>query len=109
MLAKGGEIFILDMGDPVKIVDLAKKMVRLSGFSETEIPIIETGIRPGEKLYEELLAEGQLAENQVYENIFIGNGSHYPIEETLKFVESLMDKKDEEIREKIIEFANKHQ
>ena len=109
VLARGGEIFILDMGEPVKIVDLAKKMVKLSGFSETEIPIIETGIRPGEKLYEELLAEGQLAENQVFDKIFIGNSSHYPIEETLKFVESLDNKTDEEIREEIVAFANTHQ
>lgn len=109
VLARGGEIFILDMGEPVKIVDLAKKMVKLSGFSESEIPIIETGIRPGEKLYEELLAEGQLSEKQVFEKIFIGNSSHYRIEETLKFVESLENKNDDEIREEIVTFANTHQ
>lgn len=109
VLAKGGEIFILDMGEPVKIVDLAKKMVKLSGFTEAEIPIVETGIRPGEKLYEELLAEGQLAANQVYEKIFIGNSSHYVIEETLAFVESLENRTDQEIREEIVAFANTHQ
>ncbi len=109
VLAKGGEIFILDMGEPVKIVDLAKKMVKLSGFTEAEIPIVETGIRPGEKLYEELLAEGQLAANQVYEKIFIGNSSHYVIEDTLSFVESLENKTDQEIREEIVAFANTHQ
>ena len=109
VLAKGGEIFILDMGEPVKIVDLAKKMIKLSGFTEAEIPIVETGIRPGEKLYEELLAEGQLAANQVYEKIFIGNSSHYVIEETLAFVESLENKTDQEIREEIVAFANTHQ
>ena len=52
-LAKGGEIFILDMGEPVKIVDLAKKVVKLSGYTEKEIAIIVTGLRPGEKLYDE--------------------------------------------------------
>ena len=109
VLARGGEIFILDMWEPVRIVDLAKKMVKLSGFSESEIPIIETGIRPGEKLYEELLAEGQLAENQVYEKIFIGNGSKYCLEDTLAFVESLRGKTDEEIRTELVTFANTHQ
>ncbi len=58
-MGQGGEIFVLDMGEPVKIVDLAKDMIRLSGLSEADIRIEFTGLRPGEKLYEELLANGE--------------------------------------------------
>ncbi len=58
-MGHGGEIFVLDMGEPVKIVDLARKMVQLCGYSDSEIRIEFTGLRPGEKLYEELLADAE--------------------------------------------------
>jgi FlaA1/EpsC-like NDP-sugar epimerase len=57
LMGEGGEIFVLDMGEPVKIADLAKLMIRLSGLDEDRIKIEYTGLRPGEKLYEELLAD----------------------------------------------------
>jgi FlaA1/EpsC-like NDP-sugar epimerase len=58
-MGKGGEIYVLDMGQPVKIVDLAKELIRLSGFAENDIQIEYTGLRPGEKLYEEPLADAE--------------------------------------------------
>lgn len=71
-LADGGEVFVLDMGEPVKIVDLARNMIKLSGFSEDQISIAFSGIRPGEKMFEELLKEGEVHPEAVYPKIFTG-------------------------------------
>ncbi|EGP5193310.1 nucleoside-diphosphate sugar epimerase/dehydratase [Enterococcus faecium] len=104
-LAKGGEIFILDMSEPVKIVDLAKNMIRLSGYSEDEIEIIEIGIRPGEKLYEELLLDKERNDEAVYEKIFVGNIKGYSIQKVMDFVKSL-PQDDEQLAKDIVTFAN---
>ncbi|WP_416351070.1 polysaccharide biosynthesis protein [Staphylococcus saprophyticus] len=71
-IATGGEVFVLDMGKPVKIVDLAKNLIRLSGYKEEDIGIEFSGIRPGEKLFEELLNKDEIHPEQVYEKIYRG-------------------------------------
>jgi FlaA1/EpsC-like NDP-sugar epimerase len=104
-LAKGDEIFILDMSEPVKIVDLAKNMIRLSGYSEDEIEIIETGIRPGEKLYEELLLDKERNDEAVFEKIFVGNITGYSIDVVMDFVSKLPED-DNQLAKDVVAFAN---
>ncbi|WEG73790.1 polysaccharide biosynthesis protein [Vagococcus intermedius] len=104
-LAKGGEVFVLDMGDPVKISHLAEQVIKLSGMSTDEIKIVETGIRPGEKLYEELLVDKELAPEQIYDKIFVGNVTGFPVEEVLDFVETLPEEEDALAKE-LVSYAN---
>ncbi len=88
--AKGGEIFVLDMGQPVKIADLAKNLIRLSGYKEgVEIEIKYTGLRPGEKLYEELLMDEEGLQNTENELIHIGKPIDFDEDEFLKDLEDL--------------------
>lgn len=88
---KGGEIFIFDMGESVKIVDLAKKMVKLSGLElEKDINIVYTGLRPGEKLYEELLANEENTIATHHKQIMIAKVKEYNLEEVSTKIESLV-------------------
>jgi len=104
MLSRGGEVFILDMGEPIKIYDLARKMITLSGFTENEIRIVETGIRPGEKLFEELLLTGEEVKKNIFEKIFVGQVATLPLEEVMEFVDLLEESHD--LARKLVAFAN---
>lgn len=104
-LAHGGEIFVLDMGEPVKIVDLAKKVIKLSGHSVSEIGIVESGTRPGEKLYEELLSSDELVSEQVHEKIFVGKVTATTISEVESFIEDLLILDNGTLKEKLVNFA----
>jgi len=108
-LAKGGEIFVLDMGQPVKIVDLARKVIKLSGFSNDEIQVIETGIRPGEKLYEELLIASENTGEKVYDKIFVGKAAKRSIEEVMLFLKTVEGCTEASLKDQLISFAKAHQ
>ena len=104
-LMQGGEVFVLDMGEPVKILDLAKKMITLSGHTEEEIQIQEAGIRPGEKLYEELLSAKEKVNDQVYEKIFVGNVQSLPKIEVDSYVDSLLFLCANDLKDSLVKFA----
>jgi len=94
-MAKGGEIFILDMGQSVKILDLAKDLIKLSGFEpDVDIKIEFTGLRPGEKLYEELLLTEEGVESTRHESIFIGRPLEVDYDELLGKIKELEESLD---------------
>lgn len=89
-LAEGGETFILDMGEPVKIDDLARDMIRLSGLEpDHDIPIVYTGIRPGEKLFEELLTDEEGLSVTKHDRIFVGRAGNFSWDEFQSSVQKL--------------------
>ncbi|MCT7537438.1 UDP-N-acetylglucosamine 4,6-dehydratase (configuration-retaining) [Aliarcobacter butzleri] len=105
-IGKGGEIFILDMGEPIKIVDLAKKMIELSGRSDINIEFC--GLRCGEKLYEELLINDSDQKTK-YESITVANSTKFDINELNKKIEELLICEDKvaKLKEIVPEFEHK--
>lgn len=105
-LAKGGEIFVLDMGEPVKIIDLAKNLIKLSGYTEDDIPIQCIGARPGEKLYEELLSEDEILPGQVYEKIYVGRTTDVDDQALARFIEDFHEYSNDVLREKLMQLID---
>lgn len=105
-LAQGGEVFVLDMGEQLKIVDLAKNLIRLSGFTEEEIEIEFSGIRPGEKMYEELLNAEEIQEEHVYPKIHVGKVNYMADNLLMTFLKELEELDSAEIKQKVIDVAN---
>ncbi len=109
VIGNGGEIFVLDMGEPVKVLDLAKDIIRLSGYEvDKDIKIVQTGLRPGEKLYEELFIPGELYEKTIHEKILIAtNASHFIPDHFDYNLETLLEKRYDSDKELIVSMLKK--
>ncbi|NMD70158.1 polysaccharide biosynthesis protein [Bacillus sp. DNRA2] len=106
VLARGGEIFVLDMGEPVKIVDLAKNLIKLSGYHIDEIGIHYSGIRPGEKMYEELLNENEVNPKQIFPKIHMGKAVMIDSWLLTELVDKLLTIPEADMCETLIKVAN---
>ena len=102
-LGKGGEVFLFNMGEPVRIYDMAEKMIRLSGFlPHKDIAIVETGLRPGEKLYEELLANQETSSSIDHGKILIAFTPSIDLDQTTARIHDLLDHLQSENDEQLV-------
>ncbi|WP_042301558.1 polysaccharide biosynthesis protein [Paraburkholderia kururiensis] len=111
-MGQGGEIFILDMGEPVKIVDLARDLIRLYGFTEEQIRIAFTGLRPGEKLYEELLADDETTTRTPHPKLRIAKAREVPdnlLDELLPWLMQHRVPADDEVRRDLRRWVHEYQ
>jgi FlaA1/EpsC-like NDP-sugar epimerase len=111
-IGKNCEIFVLDMGAPVRILDLAKDMIKLSGFSEDEIKIEFSGLRPGEKLFEELLADDEHTLPTPFEKLRIAHARKVDIEwvnSLLKWTDSMLEKDEKLIKNELKTWVEEYQ
>lgn len=111
-MGKGGEIFVMDMGEPVRIADLARDMIRLSGRGEEEIRIVYTGLRPGEKLYEELLADDEQTRPTHHPKLRVAKARLVPegwLDGILDWLKSPKPKTDAEVRRDLRRWVPEYQ
>ena len=112
LMGQGGEIFVLDMGEPVRIVDLARDMIKLSGFTEDEIGIEFSGLRPGEKLYEELLADDEQTLPTPHEKLRIASARTVDakwVSALLKWISTTLDKDERVVKDELKTWVEEYQ
>ena len=112
LMGEGGEIFVLDMGEPVKIADLARDMINLSGFQENEIQIEYVGLRPGEKLYEELLADDEHTLQTPHKKLRVAKArsfNHAELSELIAWIDKIQGSDEKEIKRQLARWVKEYQ